>query len=333
MRNLKKISLFLSYLLLIVGFFNFSLSAQYRRRHADVTKELIKALKDHKPENYYFSLLPPDVSNLLCRISEMDIRRKICEAINADDKETVAFWGSFSKAILIQELTLWAHCAGNISAVRMFVSLVSDWRSKDLCNVAACGYYAVLKFFLDHGADPNLKKQGRYCSLPPIYSAISNGRIESVKLLLSVGADASNLFDDCGRNSPLSLASQKNFYDIAVLLLSAKAKVDQVERGCTLTELWYAARNNNTQMAILFIKHGADVNYVTGYSTILDEAAINGNVEMVRLLLDAGAKPKVKHYSRIEYDWDSETKIKCGKEQRKEIQKLLKDAQKRNITL
>jgi L-rhamnose mutarotase len=332
MRNLKEILLFLNYLLLIVGFFSFNLSAQYRRRHADVTKELIKALKDHKPENYYFSLLPPDVSHLLCRMSEINIRHKICMAINANDKETVAFWGSFSRTALIQELKLWAHCAGSLSAARMFVSVVSDWRSKDLCSVAVCGYYEVLKFFLDHGADPNLKTQGRFCSLPPLYFAISKGHVECVKLLLSAGADVSNLFYDPSRNSPLSLAAQHNFYDIAVLLLAAKAKVNQVEKRCTLTELWYAARNNNTQMAKLFIEHGADVN-VAGHCTILEEAAINGNVPMVGLLLDAGANPKVRHYSRIEYDLDSETKIKCGKEQRKKIQKLLKDAQKRKFSL
>lgn len=71
-----------------------------------------------------------------------------------------------------------------------------------------------------------------------------------------------------------------------------------VEEGVSLVEtrpetsspLHFVVEANNLEMTALFIKKGAEVNYLSSYKgAVLTKACYHGNMEMVKLLLDAGA--------------------------------------------
>ena len=54
--------------------------------------------------------------------------------------------------------------------------------------------------------------------------------------------------------------------------------------------LWDAVNDGNKDMAKLLIANGADVNIDDGIA--LERAVRNGDIEMVKLLLERGAKPR-----------------------------------------
>lgn len=71
------------------------------------------------------------------------------------------------------------------------------------------------------------------------------------------------------------------YYDIAEALLKAGAPVPE--------SLCPAARSGPTKLALLLIRHGADVDYSPPMGTPLENAVSAGNVEVVQALLQAGA--------------------------------------------
>jgi ankyrin repeat protein len=71
------------------------------------------------------------------------------------------------------------------------------------------------------------------------------------------------------------------YYDIAEALLDAGASVPEA--------LCPAARSGHTKLALLLIRHGADVDYDPPMGTPLENAVSAGNLEVVRALIKAGA--------------------------------------------
>ena len=55
-------------------------------------------------------------------------------------------------------------------------------------NAAASGHFEIVKFLLEHGANPNLPEEGIAPDGHALYSAAANGHVEIVKLLLTQGA-------------------------------------------------------------------------------------------------------------------------------------------------
>ncbi|WP_420147519.1 ankyrin repeat domain-containing protein [Spirosoma sp.] len=85
-----------------------------------------------------------------------------------------------------------------------------------------------LKFFLDHGADPNANGEN---NVPILYEAIRSGgedSVEKVKLLLDRGAkiDVVATYDQYTRNySPLLFASSFEYWDVCLLLIRRGADI------------------------------------------------------------------------------------------------------------
>lgn len=68
-----------------------SVHCQYRRRHADVTKELIRLLSPPDTGVYYFSLLPPELSAVVCKQSSLHVEDELAKAIFRGDKKRALF--------------------------------------------------------------------------------------------------------------------------------------------------------------------------------------------------------------------------------------------------
>lgn len=138
---------------------------------------------------------------------------------------------------------------------------------------------AVIKVLLDNGANDKSK------ALRP---AVRCGSRESVELLLSSGADVNFAKPDVDDITALSAAAENGDLEIVRLLLNYRAKG-------TSGALQVAAWCGHTDVMQLLLSEGADVNAASlrlsddTQQTGLQAASSKGDLDIVRLLLDAGA--------------------------------------------
>ena len=156
-----------------------------------------------------------------------------------------------------------------------------------LCVAAFKGYASIVRELLSiPGIDVNLAQQ---TGTTPLYFAAQERHLGTVKLLLTARGINVNLAEING-NTPLCVAAQLGHEEIVRLLLAVPGiKIDvQPENGAT--SLYCAAQDNFLGIVQLFLKRGADVNLTLNDGTSpLCAAANQGNVEVVRLLLQAPA--------------------------------------------
>lgn len=292
---LKGVSIFLAFIISVP----FHLNAQYRRGHTDVTCEMARLLREPTCQDYYFSLLPPDISRLVCKMSDLDVESKLEGALSTKNKENAIFLGSLSLAAFRKVTREYAFGEGKIFAARLFVSTNPDMQSDELyeglSQAVYKGFTDIIKCFLDAGANPNRHGKGD-CSL--LSMAIHKGNLVCMKDLLAAGADP-NKRGGKFYNPPLVTAVEKNDIETVKLLLSLKADPNKRAKGGQ-NALYFAAENNNLEMVRLLLAHGCDAQYLPPWkiSSPLEQAALHGNIEMVRLLLDAGARPNIQMYKR-----------------------------------
>ena len=156
-----------------------------------------------------------------------------------------------------------------------------------LCVAAFKGHASIVRELLSiPGIDVNLAQQ---TGTTPLYFAAQERHLGTVKLLLTARGINVNLAEING-NTPLCVAAQLGHEEIVRLLLAVPGiKIDvQPENGAT--SLYCAAQDNFLGIVQLFLKRGADVNLTLNDGTSpLCAAANQGNVEVVRLLLQAPA--------------------------------------------
>lgn len=138
---------------------------------------------------------------------------------------------------------------------------------------------------LKKGVNPNYKKDKLSW---PLINACWSGNSEIASLLLAYGADI-NAQNDYGL-SGLHWAAEKGFTDIAKILIDAKININLATKEHGNTAIISAALNGQYEIVNILIKAGSDINYknYSGNSAIL---AINKNniPEILQLLIDNGA--------------------------------------------
>ena len=156
--------------------------------------------------------------------------------------------------------------------------------------VAYCGaqknvQYDLLDFFLKH---PEL-----YSQTPALLALVRGNHPDIITLFIAWGKDrqknaARPNFLSWHAEQAFSVAVQEDDYEAVELLLSKKVRISPAKSSSLL---WYIVEHGkNCNLASLLVRHTqADVNYSDNGKTLLITAVEKNNIEMLRVLLDAGA--------------------------------------------
>ena len=174
-----------------------------------------------------------------------------------------------------------------------------------LIDVAENGTADDVRRLIAAGADPD-HRHGPH-ELTPLMLAAKRGALDVVRALVESGADPNELVDEGGGavRAALTFATSSKLqalYDYlrpltSAEVLDATAPWDRRQRAKTdkrVTALVRSARQNSLDEVRAALAAGADVNATdrTG-DTALNCAAATGNVELVNVLLAAGARADV----------------------------------------
>jgi uncharacterized protein len=201
---------------------------------------------------------------------------------------------------------------------------VSDNYGVNLLHLACMNRDSVvIQTLLSKGADPN---RAKLTGETPLMTCSNTGSVEAVGALLTHGAGV-NAKEGKEDQTALMWASAEGYEDIVKLLVDAGADVDARSRTITLakphivdysldlsvwgsnypttirwpevsgafTALHFAARNGNLEVARVLLDAGADINYAhPEHGNALLIAVASGHEELALFLLKSGADPNVK---------------------------------------
>lgn len=169
---------------------------------------------------------------------------------------------------------------------------------------ARAGNTGIVKLLIDHGA--SVSDQGQRGETAVLFAAVECD-VDTLNLLLANGAATDVVChikaydDELGwyyAGTPMHAAADCGWPESVRCLLGHGAQVDHRLFPCGRTPLMYAAARGHHAVIDTLLRAGADPNLretLPAYNydrdfTALHYAARNGDVESVRLLLEAGAK-------------------------------------------
>ncbi|MFN7138109.1 MAG: ankyrin repeat domain-containing protein [Limisphaerales bacterium] len=181
--------------------------------------------------------------------------------------------------------------AGHNSIVELLLSRGANIGGKNRTGSTALhvasenGFRTIVETLLKNGADPNATTQR---DETPLYLAAARGQREIVELLIKHKADV-NAKSKHGE-TPLHRAVTRDL-DTAKLLINKGADVNAVNVN-KWSPLWQVLESGGGQKTVrLLLENGADAQHsINGY-TLLHHAAFKGRVEIIPLLVEAGADP------------------------------------------
>ena len=162
----------------------------------------------------------------------------------------------------------------------------------------------IVWLLIETGADVNAAEG--FGGNTPLHEAVEQGNGEIVKILVAAGADV-NAEGSMSR-TPLSLAAEKGATEIMRILLRPGPVADTSEDGedkvaasmpsIGSEALYTAIEKGDVEMVRLLVEAGADVNAAAGFggNTPLHEAVEQGDAEIVKILVAAGADVNAEGY-------------------------------------
>jgi ankyrin repeat protein len=214
---------------------------------------------------------------------------------------------------------MWAVSQGHAEAARMLIAAGADVNAKSNYVAAANGRGFEGRTPVGNRTEA---KPEEFASgwLTPLMLAAREGNVELARILVSAGADVNATAGD-GKTA-LALAIFNGNYDVASLLVDSKADVNKADAQ-RFTPLFYAVDRRNMETAPTFpwmvtadpmplihklLDAGASPNALVNntprarmregsprivFATALMRAAFAGDLELVTLLIERGADPKI----------------------------------------
>ncbi|XP_037486635.1 serine/threonine-protein phosphatase 6 regulatory ankyrin repeat subunit A-like isoform X1 [Triticum dicoccoides] len=176
-------------------------------------------------------------------------------------------------------------CAYLVEDLQVNVDATDESGETALSYAAVNGTVNVVRYLLDHGANPDKSGPG---NRTPLHMAVAKGNCEIVKVLLSKGADV-NCYSDSG--TPLHIAAVFGLDGAMKILLDHHA--DCNKSVCIAdTPLIVALLAHRRKCVKLLIKAGADLNGLGSADPVI-VAIDEGLTDCLKCLLNAGADPNV----------------------------------------
>src|SRR5262249_16425615 len=200
---------------------------------------------------------------------------------------------------------------GSLDAMKMLIDRRAEVNAKNTYGSTALMWSLTdpkkVRLLLHHAADVNVAARSGRTAL--IVASFANPSAEVVRMLLAKGANVAVM--DQRKVTPLNAATFGNDTTTVRLLLEASADVNTADTFIGLTPLINASGNRNLEAVKLLLAKGANVNAVSktqdlpriqtgtvefGGWTPLLMAVPFGPPEIVKTLMDAGAKVNVQDY-------------------------------------
>jgi ankyrin repeat protein len=167
-----------------------------------------------------------------------------------------------------------------------------------LDGAALSGNVALIKKFIDAGADPNAEDVRRYWNsngsayASPLQSAVMGGSVEAVRALFDLGA-VRPTYQGFEESNILTMTTDA---EIISLLLQQGVDVNYTN-NMGETALHTISQHDAADAAIAIIEGGADVNARTDFGETPTAYAVEtSNVIVLKLLLENGADPSVSSH-------------------------------------
>jgi len=180
----------------------------------------------------------------------------------------------------------WAATSGHLPLVELLADKTSNDKGITLFLAVQQQQVPVVKFLLEHGANPNI----HYPAInreAPLHFAARQGNVEEASLLLEHGADVNSL--EQNNYTPLICAVGGTSKEMIELLFAHGATIFEKPGYWTTFQNW-ALGAGDTNIAAMLLVHGANVNAKDGEGkTALHFAAQQGTFQAVEWLLKNGA--------------------------------------------